>query len=56
MMKTNDTQKWEAHISVDLTGINSYGDSTGTGELTYKIHITGTLTQIVGKLESLKEA
>lgn len=55
MNKSQDTKTWKAAITVDLTPINSYGDELSGSELSYTIHINGTLLEVVTKLERMAE-
>jgi hypothetical protein len=54
MNKSQDTKKWKAIITVDLTPINSYGDSLGGNAIAYTVYIDGSLLEIVGRLERLE--
>lgn len=39
-----------------LTPVNKYGDALGESALTYSVILDGSLVEIVGRLERLKEA
>lgn len=54
MNKSQDTKKWKAEISVDLTPINQYGDELGGSELKYTVYLTDTLINIITKLGTLE--
>jgi hypothetical protein len=53
--KSQDTKKWRAAITVDLTPINGYGDELPGSEVSYTIHINGSLLEVMQKLTKLEE-
>jgi len=55
-LKSQDTKKWKASVTVDLTPINSYGDALAGSEITYTVYVNGSLLEIVGRLERLENS
>jgi hypothetical protein len=56
MTKDANTAKWVATITVTLEPKNSYGDSTGDGEIRFTKTINAqSLTEVAAKLDKLDE-